>query len=116
MREASTRSVARSLESVGAIRLARQLRIGIALGVSLAAVWVLLTTIGVVALRLNPVVNGDEWNWIELLRSWNERGFNLRSLFEVVNEHRIAFFRALLFADYLIDRSTNLFLYICYLV
>lgn len=99
-------------ERAGSIRLWRLFRIGFAIGLSLVAIWVAFTTIGVMVIRFNPVVNGDQWSWIELLRSWTEKGFNLTSLFAVVNEHRIAFFRGLLFADYLIDHSTNSFLYI----
>ena len=99
-------------ENAGLINLGRLLRIGVAIGMSLVAIWVVFTTIGVIILRFNSVVNGDQWSWIALLRSWNEGGFTLTSLFAVVNEHRIAFFRGLLFADYLIDRSSNSFLYI----
>ncbi len=90
----------------------RALRVAFAIGMSIVAIWVAATTIETTLLRLNPVVNGDQWKWIELLQSWLEKGFSWSSLFEVTNEHRIAFFRTLLFADYLADHSTNLLLYI----
>lgn len=87
------------------------LRLAFVLLATAAAIVIVGTTIQATFLRMSPVVNSDQWGWVELLKSWLENGFTWSSLFAVQNEHRIAFFRVALFADYLVDHSTNTLLF-----
>jgi hypothetical protein len=92
------------------------LRLAFVIGATGAAIVVVGTTIQTTILRMSPVVNGDQWEWVELLHSWLENGFSWSSLFAVQNDHRTALFRIALFADYLADRSTNRLLFTLSLV
>jgi hypothetical protein len=82
------------------------LRLAFLIGAAGAAIVVVGSSIHMTMLRLSPVVNGDQWKWIDTLQSWLENGFSWSSLF-AGDEHNYALFRVTLFADYLADHSTN---------